>query len=303
MENEPQVAEPPATYFDRLSILILSIEWIVFGSMHFSLPNETIKQIPEFVPESLRQFVATASGMWEVTTGVLLLVPLARRWAALSSLVLLVIFIPAVYHILANESALGVTGVYATAFRVALMPNNILLAICSVYLWQHPGTFLPPHAVKPLSVTEPDADSTRMATLLVAFLLLMSNCAGFLTIVLGVTESRAIGCIWAMACLAIGALVGFLFSVPKVNTEIQSKALLLPNTNIEEISNWLTKMIVGIGLVNFKSIGEFIENRSQELAASLHTDTSYALALIVYFLVIGLIQGNVLTRMFLAKYF
>ena len=36
-----------ATFFDRLSILFLAIDWTIFGSMHFSLLKETTDMLPE----------------------------------------------------------------------------------------------------------------------------------------------------------------------------------------------------------------------------------------------------------------
>jgi uncharacterized membrane protein len=46
--------------------------------------------------------IVVITGMLEVGTGILILVSQVRKWAALSSLILLVLFIPAVYHILGS---------------------------------------------------------------------------------------------------------------------------------------------------------------------------------------------------------
>ena len=146
-----------------------------------------------------------------------------------------------------------------------------------------------------------------MATFLVAGLLLMANCAGFLAIMISLDRWGA-AFLWAMMCIASGALLGFLFAVPRVNPDVKPSSHLLPNANIEEISDWLTKMLVGVGLVNLKQIAGFIDRRSHDLAISLATnaaqpDDPFALSLIVYFLVVGLIQGYLLTRLFLHRRF
>jgi hypothetical protein len=106
-----------------------------------------------------------------------------------------------------------------------------------------------------------------------------------------------------MMCIATGAFMGFLFGVPRFNPAATEKADLLPNTNIETVSDWLTKILVGIGLINFKEIGAFLVRISGDLDGSLSAGKPFALALIVYFFVVGLIQGYLLTRMFLSRQF
>jgi uncharacterized membrane protein len=304
------ILQPQArsSFFDRLCILLLATEWTVGGSMHFSMHDATVRMVPHWIPA--KSMVATVTGMIEVATGILLLVPQTRRWAAIASLVLLALYIPAVYTILGNDLALPGNDVFKTAFRVLLIPNNIFLAICSVHLFlQNPGASL-------TATAAPDSKaslqsiwaSTELAVLLVAGLLLMSNCAGFLALAVGVPGQRATAFLWAMMCIAIGALIGFLFAVPRVNTEVKPTSALVTNTNIEQVSDWLTKILVGVGLINFKEIGQFLDRLSGELAPSLGTaaapvDKPLALSLIVYFFVVGLIQGYLLTRLFLSKQF
>jgi uncharacterized membrane protein len=301
--------QPHASFFDRLSILILSIQWTVFGSMHFSMRDETIRQIPDFIPDSGKPMVATVTGMIEVATGILMLVPQARRWAAFVSLFLLALFIPAVYHILASDQALGGDAIFQTAFRIVLIPNNIFLAICSVYLFQNPGASLTAApAPDRMASLYANLDNAGLAILLVAGLLLMSNCAGFLAIIFGMSGQRGTAFLWAMMCIALGALIGFLFAVPRVNPLVSSHSSFVTNTNIEQVSDWLTKILVGVGLINFKEIGQFVDRLAGELAPSLGTEAApvgkpLALSLIVYFFVIGLIQGYLLTRLFLTRQF
>jgi hypothetical protein len=78
---------------------------------------------------------------------------------------------------------------------------------------------------------------------------------------------------------------------------------LLPNTNIETVSDWLTKIIVGVGLIHLKDIGAFLDSLSNDLADALTIDQPCALALIIYFFLAGLIHGYLLTRMFLSWQF
>src|SRR5436190_2237276 len=119
--------------FDRIAILVLAIEWVLFGSMHFSFVQETVDQIPPGIP--FRHDVAVITGILEVSTGILILLsdPRIRKAAAVASLVLLLLLTPAMYRILSNPEALAGLGAGATAFRVALLPNNIFMAICAVH--------------------------------------------------------------------------------------------------------------------------------------------------------------------------
>jgi uncharacterized membrane protein len=298
-----------SSFFDRLSILILSIEWTVFGSMHFSLRQETINMIPPVIPDGIKPLIATGTGMIEVAVGILILLPQARRWAAWASLSLLVIYIPIVYYILASDQALSGNAIFQTAFRIGLMPNNIFLGICSVYLLQHPDASLMAASASGRKVSLPPIwTNAGLAILLVAGLLLMANCAGFLAIVVGIKGQPATASLWAMMCIAIGALIGFLFAVPRVNPDVKAHSALVTNTNIEQVSDWLTKIIVGVGLINLKEIGGFLDDQSGELAMALGTPTApvakpLALSLIMYFFVVGLIQGYLLTRLFLSRQF
>jgi uncharacterized membrane protein len=93
--------------------------------------------MPGWIP--VKSALVLITGVLEVGTGILILPRSTRRWAALSSLGLLVLLLPAMVHILISDSALSGPPAYQTAFRVVLMPNNILLAICSAYLWFRPG--------------------------------------------------------------------------------------------------------------------------------------------------------------------
>jgi len=287
------------TSFDRIAILVLAIEWVLFGSMHFSMIDETTKMIP-FGTELFKHHAAVVTGILEVSTGVLILVPRLTRWAASASIGLLILLTPAMYHILSDPHSVDSMKEVATAFRVLLLPNNIFLAICSVHLWRHPDAKLarpnraPGPAPRPWTFGDP-------VTLMVPALLLMANIAGFLALITGVPASGlGLAYLWAMGCIATGALIGFLFGVPRANPGAAT-GRFLHNTNVEAVSDWLTKILVGVSLVNLQGIGAFIDRLARDLGPALATAPAFATGLIVYFFVIGVIQGYILTRMFLPK--
>jgi hypothetical protein len=78
------------------------------------------------------------------------------------------------------------------------------------------------------------------------------------------------------------------------------------NTNLEQISDWLTKIIVGVSLVNSERIGTAMWQAAVQIGLSLGAGTnttSLACAIMVYFSVVGLLSGYLLTRLFLQPAF
>lgn len=126
--------------------------------------------------------------------------------------------------------------------------------------------------------------------------------------------------LWVVACLAAGATVGFLFGIPKsaspaaVPADKNGKSAVpdesvrggRPNTNLEEVSDWLTKIIVGLSLVHLKDINAYVSKISETIAASLSTQpvpapahVSVAMAIVIGFIVLGFLFGYLYTRLFL----
>ena len=87
----------------------------------------------------------------------------------------------------------------------------------------------------------------------------------------------------------IGGLLGFLFGVPKLGgaapadgadtaaaNGAASRGFFKGNTNLEEISDWLTKIIVGVGLVEAKDIYDGIGTLAVKFQTSVFTDATTA---------------------------
>src|SRR5438552_685547 len=76
----------------------------------------------------------------------------------------------------------------------------------------------------------------------------------------------AAGAMWALACFAVGVVTGFLFGIPRVLQGTDSGAEATAhtpyqqrvNTNLEQISDWLTKIIVGLGLVQLTKVPGYL---------------------------------------------
>jgi hypothetical protein len=131
--------------------------------------------------------------------------------------------------------------------------------------------------------------------------------------------------LWAIACLAAGFAVGFVFGIPRVlqpgdsaKTDStpaggngQASYAQKVNTNLEQISDWLTKIIVGVGLVELKSLPPYLHTASVWMAQSFCKPdgdgfsyaASFSTSIIIYFCVVGFLAGYLITRLFFAAAF
>ena len=304
------LAEPPrmptqtrTPLLDRICVFFIAIDWIYFGSLHFAMHAATRAMMPPWLP--FPDLLVVLTGIAEVTTGILVCYPRMRRASAVASLTLLVLLIPAVVHILSDPNALPWPQAdwRAQAWRLLGVPHNILLGICSVHLLQKPYPDPWDDGRRGRRTTRQGQTGGDGAVLFVAAILMLCNAAGFLAILLGVRTHLGTAAMWMMMCLAVGGLVGFLFAVPRINDKARHADLLVPNRNIEAISDWLSKIIVGLGLINFNEIAAGANARATILGKNLQVDQSFALAMILYFSVAGLLEGYLLTRIFIQRHF
>jgi hypothetical protein len=153
----------------------------------------------------------------------------------------------------------------------------------------------------------------------------------------------AIALMWAASCIISGASIGFLFGIPRVVQGATDEKFAKPkngtpveepgpsanslsdgpqhralsyrqevNSNLIEISDWLTKIIVGLGLVNLRQIPDLLDKGAVTLARGLAKECTglmpcdqyaFATALIVGFSALGFFMGYLYTRLFLAGAF
>jgi hypothetical protein len=147
--------------------------------------------------------------------------------------------------------------------------------------------------------------------------------------------------LYAGGCFCVGALVGFLFGIPRSlqgksssnsaprkdsasgkgagsasknsseesstsgRPEAEDRAIYATNTNLEEISDWLTKIIVGLGLINLKVIPSKLKSVAWYFAeyGKGPVPESVSLALILYFSTCGFFLAYLMTRLFLTGAF
>lgn len=94
--------------------------------------------------------------------------------------------------------------------------------------------------------------------------------------------------------------------VPKGNIQEARGPSTAVNTNLEQISDWLTKIIVGVSLVNSEKLGGAMLSAARIMANSIGSGpdkVSVALAIMIFFGMTGLLGGYLLTRLFLQRAF
>lgn len=124
----------------------------------------------------------------------------------------------------------------------------------------------------------------------------------------------AVAFVTSGAALVVGSLVGFLFGVPRAlsATEAADSAAgaagggprYAPNTRLEEISDWLTKIIVGVSLVEARQIAAGVEGMAAYVGPALgggRTAEVFALGLLLFSAVNGFLLCYLSTRLLLRK--
>jgi hypothetical protein len=126
---------------------------------------------------------------------------------------------------------------------------------------------------------------------------------------------------WMFACILASSVIGFLFGIPKIlqtpakfdtsETTLMPSYQQLVNSNLTEISDWLTKIIVGLGLVNLTKIPPYLYDAARILANGLTSPQTmradlalaFAYAIIIGFSCFGFLFGYIGTRTYLAGIF
>jgi hypothetical protein len=115
----------------------------------------------------------------------------------------------------------------------------------------------------------------------------------------GLSKATASWMLSAAAFFAVGMTVGFIFAIPRASGRHV-------NSNLELISDWLTKILVGVGLTQFKSIPTALNRLATFVAGgskSSGQDQAFALFVILYFFFGGFVAAYLETRVFLTGAF
>ena len=107
--------------------------------------------------------------------------------------------------------------------------------------------------------------------------------------------------------MAIGWLTGFLFGVPRVGTTTASSgsASARINTNLEQISDWLTKILVGVGLTQIAKLPHALAEVARHISKDFGKSGNdvFSGSMVLYFSTLGFLTGYLLTRLVLQAEF
>jgi hypothetical protein len=122
----------------------------------------------------------------------------------------------------------------------------------------------------------------------------------------------AVAVLLAGGATVAGGLLGFLFGIPRAlagpeqGDDADTRRGYLPNTNLEQISDWLTKILVGVGLVQFTTLARHIGDLIDFLGPSLGGEPrgrAFAGATVAVFSISGFLAFYLVTRLYLGRAF
>nr|WP_315157612.1 pYEATS domain-containing protein [uncultured Flavobacterium sp.] len=152
--------------------------------------------------------------------------------------------------------------------------------------------------------TVKEAETTILLTLYMGIFLGMVPVIGFpITIPETGGKILFIGIILGIAAFVSSFFTGTLFGMPKRNNQKESDYSL--NNSLVEISDWLTKIIVGLGLVNLKEIPGYLVSLGEYVRTSSKYDGQliniYSIGIVIYFGFLGLYIGYNYMRLVLSN--
>ena len=110
------------------------------------------------------------------------------------------------------------------------------------------------------------------------------------------------------ASFFLGGIAGFLFGVPRTITVDQrgvaTDTRYMDNTSLEEISDWLTKIVVGLGLVQFKEFLTALDALGMRIGVAIGSGPAaqvVGLSSVLYGFVCAFIYYYLWTRIYLPE--
>jgi hypothetical protein len=117
----------------------------------------------------------------------------------------------------------------------------------------------------------------------------------------------------------LGLVIGFLFGIPHLSSpnpavgqpptpaqQAVSELKFAPSTSLEQIADWLTKIIIGLGLTELKTIPHNLNLLASYIGTGMGDEPShkvFALSVFVYFLCCGFLFGFLWARLYMEEAF
>jgi hypothetical protein len=135
----------------------------------------------------------------------------------------------------------------------------------------------------------------------------------------GLTEGLTILChgiLLSMAFASVGGLVGFLFGIPRQVRQSDKKSEHSDEmkeaesdadgqqgsaTNLEQVADWLTKIILGAGLTQLIKVPRDLKTLGIYFSPGFHDSALVPVLIVLASLTFGFFAGYLITQLFLAK--
>lgn len=106
----------------------------------------------------------------------------------------------------------------------------------------------------------------------------------------------------AGAASMLGAFLGFIFGIPKYvpvsDPNAKKTGAIAFSDNLVQVSDWLTKIIVGVGLTQLTNIPHYLNKIGTHVQAHSAVQANVAIAILVYFIICGFAAGYLWTTIY-----
>ncbi|MET0946033.1 MAG: hypothetical protein ABWY22_11530 [Flavobacterium sp.] len=109
----------------------------------------------------------------------------------------------------------------------------------------------------------------------------------------------------AGAIFTFSNLIGFLFGVPRSNVVYETskaKSRYIGNDNLLQVSDWITKIILGLGLIQINKMPGFFKHVAKFIMENANVSNQALIILIIfYYACIGFLFGYLWTRLYFIR--
>jgi hypothetical protein len=101
------------------------------------------------------------------------------------------------------------------------------------------------------------------------------------------------------------SLLGFLFGIPRttvIDESEKSKSRYIGNDNLLQVSDWITKIILGLGLTQIHQIPNKVQSIAKFIVDNTHiSNQALIISILLYFACLGFLFGYLWTRLYFIK--
>jgi hypothetical protein len=118
---------------------------------------------------------------------------------------------------------------------------------------------------------------------------------------------RAVYALLSLTSLGLGGATGFLFGIPHTKNgdtaanQLDGQGHAVPSTSLEQVSDWLTKIIIGVGLVELSKLRVHLSALGVAVNRAVDNDLTRSIVpqlLVVVFAVLGFLAVYIWTRIY-----